>query len=164
MWQQTMVARLVSSDGSLTERRQQHQTFGGPTYSEVLQPASDPLILRCLAALEATSGSSASASSQQASSLALAAVRLWQRLLGAASGDVRWLPTGCLQLLDTLMQVGGWVAPAALAAFEVLAAGIGARTCTETSVSIYICKHAVHRRFTCEPGNPLLLSSKLARA
>jgi hypothetical protein len=107
-----MVARLGSA-GSLTERRQQHQTFGGPTYSEVLQPASDPLILRCLAALEATSGSSAGASSQQASSLALAAARLWQRLLGAASGTVQWLPTGCLQLLDTLVQVGGWVAPAA---------------------------------------------------
>ena len=97
---------------------------------EVLQPVSDPLIRRCLQVLEAvapdgsdssdggpllgpsTSGGSASDGGAGGSSfgrgLGLAVARAWQRLAGQAMGErgeVRWLPTSCLQLLNTLAQV-----------------------------------------------------------
>lgn len=38
--------------------------------------------------------------------LALSAARAWRKLTGEPTEEVRWLPTGCLHLLDTLQQVG----------------------------------------------------------
>lgn len=82
---------------------------------ELLQPASDPLILRCLEALEDAEGGGADGSPSRGSSsnskgggLALAAARAWRRLVGEATDEVRWLPTGCIQLLDTLHKVCVW--------------------------------------------------------
>lgn len=37
--------------------------------------------------------------------LALSVARAWHRLVGEAAEEIRWLPTGCLQLLDTLHEV-----------------------------------------------------------
>lgn len=48
----------------------------------------------------------ASSGSKRKSGLALSAARAWRRLVGEATDEVRWLPTGCLRLLDTLQQVG----------------------------------------------------------
>ena len=104
VWQQTLVAVGGADAG-------QHPEAGeGEAFFELLQPASDPIILRCLEALEEAeeSGADGSAGSNGSSiggGLALAAARAWRRLLGEATGKVRWLPTGCVQLLDTLHKV-----------------------------------------------------------
>ena len=92
---------------------QRHAAGEGEAF-ELLQPASDPLILRCLEAAEESEGagadgsprsSSGSSSSSVGGGLATAAARAWRRLVGEATGEVRWLPTGCVQLLDTLHTV-----------------------------------------------------------
>jgi hypothetical protein len=90
---------------------------------EVMQPASDPLIHRCLQALYPDAGSNASSctSSRENPSAASAAVaaagggssssmvRWFQQVLGLpdAAGDPSnvWLPTRCLQLLELLHAV-----------------------------------------------------------
>lgn len=46
-WQQTLVAQGAPIEGP-AERRRHRRQRGGPALHEVLQPASDPLILRCL--------------------------------------------------------------------------------------------------------------------
>ena len=104
-WQQTLVA-VGGANG------QQHHASGEGEEFELLQPTSDPLVLCCLEALEEAEGGGADGSTVSNSSsigggLALAATRAWRRLLGEteAAGEVRWLPTGCVQLLDTLYQV-----------------------------------------------------------
>ena len=50
--------------------------------------------------------SSAGSGGSRKSGLALSVARGWRKLVGEATSEVRWLPTGCLQLLDTLQQVG----------------------------------------------------------
>ncbi len=51
--------------------------------------------------------SSAGSGGARKQGLALSLARGWRKLVGEATDEVRWLPTGCLQLLDTLQQVGG---------------------------------------------------------
>ncbi|KAL4452506.1 hypothetical protein ABPG75_008168 [Micractinium tetrahymenae] len=100
-WQQTLVAE-GDPHGDLADWAQHHRQGGGGALIELLQPASDPLIRRCLQAMHAAD-SSADSSSRK-TGLALSAARAWRRLVGEATEEVRWLPTGCLQLLDTLRQ------------------------------------------------------------
>lgn len=52
--------------------------------------------------------SSAGSGGSRKSGLALTVARGWRKLVGEATDEVRWLPTGCLQLLDTLQRVSGW--------------------------------------------------------
>jgi hypothetical protein len=107
-WQQVAVVQQhqhsTSSSSSLREQQLQ--------YAEVLQPAADPSVQRCLAALypsqpPAGANSSSSSSSHSSSS----SVKTWlQGLLGlpgAADGEATgvWLPTRCLQLLELLHAV-----------------------------------------------------------
>ena len=105
-WQQTLVAQADLRE-ALPAWRRHHPATGGDCF-ELLQAAADPLILRCLAAMEERSGGGsegAGATGRGGSGLALAAARAWRRLVGEGTGEMRWLPTGCLQLLDTLHQV-----------------------------------------------------------
>lgn len=67
----------------------------------------------CSQAVEAAEGDSGGGGKLK-SGVALAAARAWRRLVGEATAEVRWLPTGCLRLLDTLHQVGATGAAAAL--------------------------------------------------
>ncbi|EFN53988.1 hypothetical protein CHLNCDRAFT_25175, partial [Chlorella variabilis] len=104
-WQQTLVAQADLRE-ALPAWRRHHPATGGDCF-ELLQAAADPLILRCLAAMEERSGGGsegAGATGRGGSGLALAAARAWRRLVGEGTGEMRWLPTGCLQLLDTLHQ------------------------------------------------------------
>jgi flagellar motility protein MotE (MotC chaperone) len=115
-WQQVAVqlprSQLGRSRASSAEQQQQYpctqqqqqqelqswlQQNG--SFAEVLQPATDPLVLRCLASLYPAASASSDGSS---------GIKPWlQGLLGlpATSGapalDV-WLPTRCLALLDAL--------------------------------------------------------------
>lgn len=101
--------------------QQQHQQQAGsstpleqPSYAEVLQPAEDPLLLHCLAALHPEQqssgnnrGSSASSSSSNSSRNGGSKVKSWlQSVLGlpdeASEPTDLWLPTRCLQLLEVL--------------------------------------------------------------
>lgn len=100
-WQQTLVAELHAGH--------EHSSNGGGggagAYLELLQPATDPLIQRCLQALaeeEEEGGGGGAPNLKQG--LALSAARAWRRILGEATDEVRWLPTGCLALLDTLQR------------------------------------------------------------
>jgi hypothetical protein len=101
-WQQT----LAVPDG----------TPGDPscTWREELQPASDPLIQRCLegrAALRARGDAAAQQAASQASSSGGGGWSLVQRLIDFTAGvdeaaqqeqQVVWLPTACLSLLDCI--------------------------------------------------------------
>ena len=71
---------------------------------ELTMPVSDPLIARCLAALTNVPRLEQARGTRGGGGLGLAAARAWRKLVGEATCDVRWLPTGCLQLLDTLHQ------------------------------------------------------------
>jgi len=51
--------------------------------------------------------SSAGSGGARKQGLALSLARGWRKLVGEATDEVRWLPTGCLQLLDTLQQARG---------------------------------------------------------
>lgn len=99
-WQQTLVAAEELPDSSNWQQR----------HLELLAPATDPLIRRCLRAVEAleaerANGGASGGGGARRTGLALAAARVWRRLMGEATEEIRWLPTGCLQLLDTLRQV-----------------------------------------------------------
>lgn len=64
--------------------------------------------LACPPAWQAVQSFDDGASSQSGSrksGFALSAARAWRKLVGEATDEVRWLPTGCLQLLDTLQEV-----------------------------------------------------------
>ncbi|PRW05767.1 S-adenosyl-L-methionine-dependent methyltransferase [Chlorella sorokiniana] len=101
-WQQTLVAESDRYE-DLGQWSQHHSRGGEGDYFELVQPAADPLIRRCLQAVQACDAS-ADASGARKSGLALTMARGWRKLVGEATDEVRWLPTGCLQLLDTLQR------------------------------------------------------------
>jgi hypothetical protein len=81
-----------------------------PHYAEVLQPATDPLVQRCLAALYPSHLNAGTDSSSSSSSGSSSSVKSWlQGLLGLPGADSEptdvWLPTRCLQLLELLHAV-----------------------------------------------------------
>jgi hypothetical protein len=87
-WRQTMVAARRRAPGA-----------GPPRPEEVLAPAEDPLLLRCLQAWE--EGERARRGGGGGVRAALAAA-LRRAMGGAGAGEAVFLPTGALKLFDTL--------------------------------------------------------------
>jgi len=115
-WQQVAVQAAAvkqqqdgSSKGSIQQsrstRQQQQQQ---EQYSEVLQPPDDPLIQRCMQALQLSPSSHSSGSNGSSSNGSSSGLAAWlQRALGLEDEQSSlqnniWLPTRCLQLLETL--------------------------------------------------------------
>ena len=99
---------------SSSSRRRDGQPHGthqqDPTYSELIQPATDPLIQRCLHALhmlDSSNGGSSDSNGSSSSSSRGGWASWLVRTMGieeeekAAENNV-WLPTRCLQLLETV--------------------------------------------------------------
>jgi hypothetical protein len=101
-WSETLVARAAPQP---QQGAHLPSSAADAQLREVLRPASDPLILRCLEALE--SGPRSGGDGGGGSCVRQQLARAWGWLLGGGGGEVRWLPTGCLRLLGTLCQVGG---------------------------------------------------------
>lgn len=116
-WQQMAVQAAAPAEGPAQQQQQQHGSPGGqspgrhrqqqPQYSDLLLPATDPLIQRCLQALQLSGSADGGDGAGGGSSGGGKGLASWlQRALGLEDGESSqnnvWLPTRCLQLLETL--------------------------------------------------------------
>ncbi|GAB4824262.1 hypothetical protein N2152v2_011308 [Parachlorella kessleri] len=99
------VARMEQQQFFLGLEGRRCSVWRGQSFEEVLQPATDPLILRCLDAFEQQPASEASSGGGPAWTLPPLQRWLDALLVGDPEGEAVYLPTGCLQLLDTLHRV-----------------------------------------------------------
>jgi hypothetical protein len=94
-------------EGRASEQQQQQRQQQHCQYSELVTPATDPLIQRCLHALH-LAGSSDNSNGSSGSNGSRGGLKGWlQSLLGLEDEQSRqannvWLPTRCFELLETL--------------------------------------------------------------
>lgn len=115
-WQQMAVQAAAPAEGP-DQQQQQHGSPGGQSpgrhqqqqsqYSDLLLPATDPLIQRCLQALQLSGSADGGSAVGGSSSSGGEGFASWmQRALGLEDAESSqnnvWLPTRCLQLLETL--------------------------------------------------------------
>lgn len=116
-WQQTLVTLPpAAADGGDSDRACAGSRSGGSgvasssrgsgwTPEEVLAPADDALVRRCMACLDEADAEQAGSSGRGGGGMADRLAAAARRLLAGAAGEAVWLPTGCLRLLDTLHTV-----------------------------------------------------------